>query len=249
MHDLFLILTPLLLFAIVALLGFAGCYVPVTLASAGVTHVATVVNSNGANTNSITSDPLTLAGGEFLVAVVQWSSAISGPDMPAFSPPIFTPLAGIAPFAWNNMTIQVFTAQNPDGNSTQLKLTATLLRNSNIPWNLCVSAYDGVAGSPESPENSPLNSVGNPTTPTFSINPGDLVYAVALAADSDGTFPGSNKLSAGPEYVSEFPSVTNPLVEDGAPTGTNGVVAQATNSNPDPNAKGFIFSMVLKTAS
>src|SRR5262249_23637735 len=124
MLDLFLILTPLLLLAIVALLGFTGCYTPVTLTQGGVGHRQTVVNSNNPNTNSITSDLLTLEGGEFLVAVVQWNSAITGPDMPGFSPNIFSPLPNLAPFTWNNMTIQIFTSQNPDGNATQLQVTA-----------------------------------------------------------------------------------------------------------------------------
>jgi hypothetical protein len=147
------------------------------------------------------------------------------------------------------MMVQIFTVQNPDGNNTQLSVTATLVRSSTVPWNLCISVYAGVMeGGPfYSPQNSRLNYVGNnPQTPPINIGTGDLVYAIAFAANSDGTFPGNNVLTAGPGFTAEFPQITNPLVENGS--GNNPVIAQVTNANPDPNAKGFIFAMGLKSA-
>jgi len=248
MLDPFLILAPVLLLAIVALLGFVGCYQDVTLSPSTLMHVQTVVTSAPANTKSVTSAPLTLEGGELIVAAVQWSSAVSGPEMPGLTGASFSPVNGGGPFIWNNMSVQIFSAFNPAGNS-QLTVTASLPRDSNVTWNLCVSAYAGVDPTAPlySPLTSKLNYVGNnPQTPPLNIGAGDLVYAVGFAADSDGTFPGNNPLTAGPGFTAEFPAITNPLVEDG--TGSNPVVAQVTNANPDPAAKGFIFAMGLKSA-
>jgi hypothetical protein len=253
MLDHFLLLTPLLLLPVVALLAFAGCYTPVTLVPAPLTHKQTVVNFNGPGTDSITADPLELEGGELIIAAVQWSSAISGPDMPQLSGAVFSPLSGVSAFQWNNMLVQIFTAMNPTGAaaSTKLAVTATLLRPSIIKWNLCVSAYSGA--DPGTPVYSPLSSdvkyVGNnPHTASLGILPGDLVYAVAFAADSDGAFPGNgNSLTPGPGFTAVFPDSTNPLVESG--DGSSPVTAQATNANPDLNAKGFIFAMGVRSVS
>ena len=249
MVDPFLILTPLLLLAIVALLGFAGCRFTPGATATGVSNVQTVVQSAAAGTNSVTAAALSLQGGEVIIAAVQWSSGVAIPETPALSGAAFSPVAGGGPFAWDVMSVQIFSALNPAGN-TQLTVTASLPRNSNVPWNLCVSAYDGADEDAPfySPQTSKLNYVGNnPQTPSLNIGSGDLVYAVAFAANSDGTFPGNNSLTAGPGFTAEFPAITNPLVEDGG--GSNPVVAQVTNTNSDPNAKGFIFAMGLKSAT
>jgi hypothetical protein len=249
MLDPFVILTPVLLLAIVALLGFVGCYHNVTYTGPVLMHVQTVVNSAPAGTKSITAAPLTLQGGELIVVAVQWSSSITGPDMAEVAGASFSAVDGGGPFAWNNMSVQIFSAFNPAGN-TQLTVTASLVLNSTVTWNLCVSAYSGVDenASLYSPQTSKLNYVGNnPQTPPLNIGTGDLVYAVAFAANSDGTFPGTNALTAGPGFTAEFPAITNPLAEDG--NGSNPVIAQVTNTNTDPNAKGFIFAMGLKSAA
>jgi len=261
MFDLFLILTPLLLLPIVALLAFLGCYQDVTLTPATLTHVQTVVQSAAAGANTVTADPLTLQGGEFIVVAVQWSSAISVPSMPELSETSlgaqihFSGVSGGGPFAWyaidslHNMMVQIFSAVNPSGNS-QFQVKASLLQASTVPWNLCVSAYAGVseAAPLSSPQTSRLNYLGNnPQTPPISFGTGALVYAVGFAADSNGTFPGNNPLTAGTGFTTEFPASTNPLVEDSA--GTSPVTAQVTNANSDPNAKGFIFAMVLNPAT
>lgn len=255
MFDPFLILTPLLLLAIVALLGCVGCYQEVTLTAAGVTHVQTVVNSNGANTNRITSDMLTLQGGEFIVVAVQWSSANAAPSMPglieASLGKIFSTVGGGGPFTWyaidsnHSMMVQIFSAPNPDGN-TRFQVQASLLQTSTVPWNLCVSAYSGVDAGASSPQSSNLPG-DSPHTQPISFESGALVYAVAFAADSDGTFPSGNLLSAGTGFNPESPQPGNPLVQDS--NGTSPLTAQAKNSNTDPLAKGFIFAMVLNPAA
>jgi hypothetical protein len=244
MIDGFVILTPILLLAVIALLGFAGCsFTPGMEPS--VSHVATVVKSGAANTGSITAGPLTLTGGELIVAALQWRQEVAT-DKPSLSAGL---TAAAGPFAWNNMQVQIFTALNPTGN-TQLTVTASLPHNSAVVWNLCVSAYSGVDEDTPiySPQTSPLAYTGNnPQTAPLSIGSGDLVYAVAFAANSDGTFTGNNPLTAGSGFTAEFPAITNPLVEDG--DGSSPVVAQVTNSSSDPNAKGFIFAMGMKVSS
>ena len=248
MLDPFLILTPVLLLAIVALLGFVGCYQDVTLTAPVLMHVQTVVKSAPAGTKSVTADPLTLQGGEFIVVAVQWSSAISGPDMPGLTGASFSPVNGGGPFAWNNMSVQIFSASNPAGN-TQLTVTASLPRNSSVDWNLCVSAYAGVDENAPvySPQTSGLNFVGNnPQTPPLNIGAGDLVYAVAFAANNNGTFPGTTSIAAGPNFTDESGGVTNPIVEDGN-TG-NPIVAQATVSG-DANPRAFLFAMGIKAGN
>ncbi len=248
MIDGFVILTPILLLAVVALLGFAGCQFHAA-APPSVSNVQTVVQSAAAGTKSVTAAALSLQGGELIIAAVQWSSAVALPETPALSGAAFSPVDGGGPFAWDVMSVQIFSAVNPAGN-TQLTVTALLPRNSNVAWNLCVSAYDGVdeVAPFYSPQTSPLDYAGNnPQTPALSIGSGDLVYAVAFAANSDGTFPGNNPLTAGSGFTAEYPAVTNPLVEDG--DGNSPVIAQVTNSNSDPNAKGFIFAMGLKVSS
>jgi hypothetical protein len=243
MIDGFVILTPILLLAVIALLGFAGCSFTPGMAPA-VSNVATVVNSAAANTGSITAAPLTLTGGELIVAALQWRQEVAT-DKPSLSAGL---TAAAGPFEWNNMQVQIFTAVNPTGN-TQLTVTASLPHNSAVIWNLCVSAYTGVdeVSPTYGSQTSPLNYTGNnPQAPSLTLGSGDMVYAVAFAANSDGTFPGNNPLTAGSGFTAEFPAITNPLVEDSS--ANSPVIAQVTNSNPDPNAKGFIFAMGLKAA-
>ncbi len=247
MLDTFLLLTPLLLLPIIGLLAFAGCHFqPATVVSTPVvTHVQTVVMSAPAGTSSITADLTMLLGGELIVAAVQWRPLVATDD-PSL-PTGFTALGNGGPFAWNAMQVKIFLARNPDGN-TQFPVTATLPHNSAVAWNLCVSAYSNVNESTPtySPLTSPLSYTGsNPQTPALMVGEHDLVYAVAFAANSDGTFPGSNSLMAGSGFTARFPQITNPLVEDG--TGTNPFIAQVTNVNPDPNAKGFIFAMGMSS--
>ncbi len=153
MLDPFLILTPVLLLAIVALLGFVGCYQDVTLTAPVLTHVQTVVTFGPAGTKSLTADPLALQGGELIVVAVQWSSANTTPSMPDLSEASlgnvsFPAVGGGGPFAWyaidsnHNMMVQIFSASNPAGN-TQFTVKTSLLQQSTVPWSLCVSAYCG----------------------------------------------------------------------------------------------------------
>ncbi len=267
MLDLFLILTPMLLLAIVALLGFVGCYQNVTYTPPALMHVETTVKTGASGTNTISADPLTLMGGELIIVTVQWKSASATASTPSLtgtgtSPnnePILTSAsfaavavggAGLGQYFWNGLAIQSFWATNPQGN-TSLTVKAALMDGSNpspsaSTWNLCVSAYSGAASAtaPYSPEASDPGYTGpTPTAPAINLGPGDMLYAVGFAADPDGTFPGSTSLAAGPGLSAEFPAVKNPLVEDG---GSGIISAQVTSNNP--SAEGFIVAMGLKSA-
>jgi hypothetical protein len=240
MLDMFLLLTPLFLLPVIALIAFAGCsFQP---AAAGVTHIETEVTTNPPGTNSITANLTKISGGELIVAALQWRAAVAT-DKPSFSAGL-VPLLGGGPFQWNNMQIQIFVGSNPD-DSSQLTVTATLPHNSALEWNLCVSAYS--QASLDSPANNPTTSVLNFTGSTpqtqsaLTIGGTDLAYAVAFAADPDGSFPGTHNAFTPPTGFTAESQTTNPMVEDGK--GANPFIVQATNLNPAPNAKGFIFAM------
>ncbi len=173
------------------------------------------------------------------MATVQWGSASVQPPSPAFTGANFAPAVGGGPFNWNGMRIQTFLGTNPV-NSKSVTVQATLPGGSNVPWNLCVSAYNDVDS--DNPIFSPLQNGSSflgttPQLPPISINSGDIVYAVAFAADNDSTFPGNNSFVAGPGFTAEFPPVANPIVEDGG--SGNLVTTQATNTSPLPESTGI----------
>jgi hypothetical protein len=251
MMDHFILLTPLLLLPVFALLGFAGCNAvfgidPTTLAQPiPVVHVQTVVKSAPAGSNSITADPLTLTGGELLIVTVQWASSAVLQPSPTLTGATLAPVMD-PPFGWNGMKIQSFFGINP-ANTTSVVVKAQLVGGSIIPWNLCVSAYTSY-----DPDNPVYTPISNPATfvgtdiksPPINVGQGDMIYAVAFAADNSGTFPGSNPLAPAPGFTAEFPAINNPLVEDGG-TG-NPVTAEALNATTSTNPRGFIFAMGIK---
>jgi hypothetical protein len=249
MIDVFVLLTPILVLGIVALLAFVGCDLVFTInpVPLPVVHVHTTVKRGAALTDTITADPLSLEGGELIVATVQWSSPAVQPPDPVLTGLVFAPVVGGGPFPWNNMRVQTFLATNPAQN-TQLAVQVTLAGGSSVTWHLCVSAYKGFDENTPvySPQQNGPGFIGtNPQTPTINAGNGDMVYAVAFGADSNGTFPGSNSFTPGPGFAAEFPAITNPLVEDIV---LSPVIAQATNTSQAPNPRGFIFAMGIKTA-
>ncbi len=251
MIDGFVILTPILLLAVIALLGFVGCdrvlglnYINPPMSP--VTPVQGTIKRSPAGTGTITADPLTLQGGELIIATVQWSSGSVQQPTPTLTGAAFTAIPGGGPFDWNGMKIQSFVATNP-ANNTSLTVTATLTGGSNVVWHLCVSAYDKVDDNLPvySPQQSGPAFIGtNPQAPPINVGSGDIVYAVAFAADNNGTFPSTNSLTPGPGFQTEFDAISNPLIEDGG-TG-NPVTAQATVSSLSPNPRAFIFAMGIK---
>lgn len=250
MSDLFLILTPILLLAVIALFGFVGCQLVFPLDTpAAVAHVDTKAKTGSPGTDTVTADPLTLEGGELIIATVQWGSAAVQQPTPTLTGVSFSPVLGGGPFNWSGMKVQTFVAANPE-NSKSVVVQAILPGGSSVAWNLCVSAYKNVDGDNPvvSPQQNGSVFVGNnPQLPPISVNAGDLVYAVIFAADNDGVFPGNNTIAAGPDFTAEFPAISNPLIEDGG--AGNPVTAQATITSQAPNPRAFIFGLGIKGGS
>jgi len=177
------------------------------------------------------------------------TDTLSSPATPALTGADFAPILGGGPFTWNGMRVQTFFGTNPSNNRT-VTVEAILSGGSNVKWTLCVSAYQSFDTSAPiySPQQNGPIYVGNyPQTPAVNIGDGDLVYAVAFAADNGGAFPGNNSLAAGPGFTAEFTTITNPLVENGGKAGP--VTAQAPITSQDPNPRGFIFAMGIKAAT
>jgi hypothetical protein len=253
MIDTFVVLTPFLLLAVIALLGFAGCDGFYGLShqdphTSPVKHVTTTVKTAPAGTNNVKADPLTLEGGELLIVTVQWRSGSAQQPVPVLSGGNFVAVAQGGPFDWNGMKVETFVATNAPDN-TSVTVEAVLLGGSNLTWNLCVSAYSSYDTSTPlfSPQITSPTFVGtNPQLAAISIESGDLIYAVVFAADNDGTFPGRDFISAGLTFEAGAAN-NNPMIQDGG--GGDSVTVQATISGPDPNPRAFIFAMGIKAAT
>jgi hypothetical protein len=269
MIDWFVILTPVLLLAIVALLAFVGCdqvfgLNPTSLGSPQVGYVKTSVYvepatpNNGASTTTLNAILSGLQGGELIVAALQWKG----------NPPTFTPnlMSAAGPYEWQLATtvppltisdIQVFTAINP-ANATQFTVQVKL--NSVAPWSLCLSAYNTV--DTNAPTYSPQivqvstsanNPVTNLQTAQIGLSVGDALYAVGFAADANGTFPpGANNLAPGPGFTLDNSGNTNPLVEHliTSDTGNNqSLPAVVENTTGNSTANLFVLGMGIKAES
>ena len=242
-EALVILLAPVLLLAIVALFGFVGCsfnpsYVP---------PPTPVVETAPANSATLNATLMNLAGGELLVATLQWG----GGSAPNFtSGGAFQAVTNGGPFLWAGMRIQVFSAVNTTPTSNTV--TVTLPKPSPVPWSLCIMPYSMPASDPlYGATNNGTNFTGaDIKAPPINLNFGDTVYAVAFAADAIGTFPGHNSLSAGPGFTASSTEVTNPLMEQplfSRAAADGPVTAEATNSNT-ANPRGFIFAVAVKLA-
>lgn len=225
MIDGFIIFTPVLLLAVIALLGFVGCDTVFGIHSTGllpanqVAYVNTVVYVNGTGTTSLNAVLSGLQGGELIVIALQWKG-----NPPAFN---LNLTSVFGPHLWQLTTsvppkilsdIQVFTAINPDG-QTQFTVGVTL--NSVVSWSICLSAYKTVDASaptysyqPAQVTTSANNPVTNLSTSPIGLTAGDALYAVAFAADGNGNLTlAANNLKPGPGFTLDNPGATNPLVE------------------------------------
>jgi hypothetical protein len=240
------LLTPILLLAIVGLLGFVGCSFQPRLSFASLFTIST-----GAAQTSAISTEFSLNGGELLLATVQWGSPPATPSTPSFSP-AFQPVPGGGPFDWNGLKIQAFSIINNQKNGS---IVATLVDssqqpvNSPVEWSVSFSSYLTKAASPFY---SPVAT--NPTltgtdikAPPVTANQGDAIYAVAYAADDGaitGAFPGNNSLSA-PKPANGGVIPGNPLLLDIENVPAGPVTVEVTNSNTGPTPKGFIFAVAV----
>jgi hypothetical protein len=250
MIDGFVILTPILLLAVIALLGFVGCdqVLGLTQAYEGVGYVNTAVFVEPANTNTVTAVLGGLSGGELIVITLQWSG-----NAPTFTPHL-TSAAG--PYTWELQTtvppkkisgIQVFTAINPD-NSAQFTVKVAL--NSVVPWCVCLTAFSTVdANSPTySPQTVQASTNANSPAETNAIGLGesDALYAIGIAAGGAGNIlSAQGNLAPGAGFTSDYPGTTNVLVEHLFPNG-NQAVSAVVNNTQSSSANLFVFGMGIK---
>jgi|HubBroStandDraft_6_1064221.scaffolds.fasta_scaffold92084_3 hypothetical protein len=251
MIDGFLLLTPLLLLAVVALLGFVGCdqVLGLTQAYQGIGYVNTSVLVEPANANTVTAVLGGLSGGELVVVTLQWSG-----NAPTFSPSL-TSAAG--PYTWELEAtappkkisdIQVFTAINAD-NSTQFAVKVSL--SSVVPWSVCLTAFSIV--DTNEPTYSPqtvqaFTSANSPAqTSPIGLGDSDALYAIGIAANSVGTILSAlGNLGAGTSFTSDYPGTTNILVEHRFPSGGNQSLPAVVNNTQNANANLFVFGMGIK---
>ena len=250
MIDGFVILTPLLLLAVIALLGFVGCdqVLGLTQAYEGTAYVNTAVFVEPATTNTVTAVLSGLSGGELIVITLQWSG-----NAPTFTPHL-TSAAG--PYTWELQTtaaskkisaIQVLTAMNPD-NSAQFTVTVTL--SSVVPWSVCLTAFSTVdANSPTySPQTVQASTSANSPAQTSAIGLGesDALYAIGIAADASGNIlSAQGNLAPGSGFTLDYPGTTNVLVEHLFPNG-NQSVAAVVNNTRNSSANLFVLGMGIK---
>lgn len=252
MIDGFVILTPLLLLAVVALLGFVGCdqiFGLVQTHLAGVGYVSTVVFVEPANESTLTAVLSGLTGGELIVITLQWSG-----NTPTFAPNL-TSAAG--PYTWQLQSstppkkisdIQVLTAMNPD-NSAQFTLKVTL--SSVVPWTLCLTALNQVdADAPTySPQTVQASTSANSSAQTDAIGlgDGDALYAIGIAADANGNIlSAQGNLAPGPGFTSDYPGTTNVLIELLFASGGNQSLPAVVNNTQNATANLFVFGMGIK---
>lgn len=250
MIDGFVILTPLLLLAVIALLGFVGCDQVLGLNQTyeGVGYVNTAVFVEPANTDTVTAVLSGLTGGELIVITLQWTG-----NAPTFTPNL-TSAAG--PYTWELQTtaapkkisaIQVFTAMNPD-DSAQFTVKVTL--SSVVPWSVCLTAFSVVdANAPTySPQTVQASTSANSPAQTNAIGLGDsdALYAIGIAADGAGNIlSAQGNLAPGPGFTSDYPGTANVLVEHLFPNSNQSLPA-VVNNTQNASANLFVFGMGIK---
>jgi len=133
---------------------------------------------------------------------------------------------------WSGYNVQTFFAANvPAG--PNVTVTATLSSPSTpSPWNLCVTVFDNAdQANPTYAPNSASSTTSGVITP-ISINAfdaSDLIYAVAIAQTSGGSFAITGTLSPGPGFTPEQ-SNGYLLIEDQQTTAAGPVSVSAGTS-------------------
>lgn len=270
MIDWFVILTPVLLLAVIALLSFVGCDSVFGIHSTGLApanleagyvntavYVEPATSNGGADKTTFPATLTGLQGGELIVLALQWDG----------NPPTFTP--GLTPAAaayrWQITTtappktitsFQVFTAINP---AAQNQFTVQVQLNSVKAWSISLSAFNNVdvnspTSSPQTITSSPNTPVSSLQTAPISVAAGDALYGFGLAADGNGNFPsGNNNLGLGPGFTLDDPSLTQgnpgdptPLVEHLTTDNfgkSQSLPAVVVNNTGNPNL--LVFGMAI----
>jgi len=244
--DWFLILTPILLLAVISLLGFVGC----GFSTRSTYYSQEMVVLGDPAMTTISAELTDLVGGEFVVATLQWPQTEVRP--PQLGPMMFSTISGAdSPVLWNGPNIQTFWATNMAVGD--LTVTATLRDPAGRAWSLCVTAYP--VGKANATYYSPVTSDPSfkgtdPAAAAIVAAKDDFIYAVAFGADPDGTFPGQSSFTAAEGFLADYSQVTNPLVETRSLDAKGSVTATAHNTRSDGSPwdpasppYGWIFAM------
>jgi hypothetical protein len=255
MPDSFIMFTPLLVFAIVALLGFVGCdyllgikeFPPAT----AVTRVFRQAgNPSGGKGPFIVSYSPTVSDDNVLVLIsLHWASSGSPSPVPDITvngaPPTQVTMDN-----FNPQSVAHFFANNLSG---PINASVGLTANSNTAWDFCVIIYSN-ADQSSSPLNSPISRQGtaqgtipdaaNQLSITSAVD--HLIYAVAVSQSGGGVLGGN--LAPGTDFVSVASPIGFFLVEELSVTQqtTQPVVPSA---NVSGGARWYFFAADIKNAS
>jgi hypothetical protein len=217
MIGLFIIATPILLFGVVALLGFIGCdrvfgLETVVLPTAVTNFQSLIVQGDDAG-NAQTA--VSFSGSPKLIVVTLFyetgGSASLSVTGGAFQPPFKSD-------SWSSYVIESSYAANvPPGQN--ITVAATVSGQAGHRWYMCVSLYD--QADPSNPVYSPnsANSIANGVIAPLTVNAlagDDLIYSVVAVQNSGASFliTGSLAVVSGPDAFQLEASNGPILVQD-----------------------------------
>lgn len=208
-----------------------------------VAHIVTVTKNAPGGTNLSVSLPALAAPGKLVIAVVQWGGAANA----TLTGAAFTQLSTSN---LNPQQLSVFYANNVTGTIT---VTATLTASSSTEFNLIVSAYDhaDLIAAPDQP--SSAQGTGTAATlpfQTVGLNPGDLIYAVAVARSTGLVLSGSLSPGATPAFSPRAGQGNYLLAEDRVLQSPDLAAPQlnvaATNTTGTATSRWYLFAMHVK---
>jgi hypothetical protein len=255
MPDPFLIFTPLLVFAIVALLAFVGCQLvfnldevpPLTTVTRVFQQTGNPSGGKGPFTASYT--PASSDTNLLVLISLHWASSGSPPPLPDITVNGALPTQ-VTMDNFNPQSVAHFFANNLSG---PINASVGLTANSNTAWDFCVTIYSN-ADQSSSPLNSPISRQGtaqgtipdaaNQLSITSTVD--HLIYAVAVSQSGGGVLGGN--LAPGTDFVSVASPIGFFLVEELSVTQqtTQPVVPSA---NVSGGARWYFFAADIKNAS
>jgi len=253
MTDLFLILTPFLVLAVIALLGFIGCdrvlgLAPVSAVSA-VSRVFQQSANLAAGAGPFTATYTSPAGESGLIVIVSLHWGGSGGATPKITVNN-NPPQPIESDTFNPQTVAHFFANQLGAG--QIDVSVALTSGSNTAWDYCITIYKN-ADQTSSPFNSPLARQGTAqgTIPdaanqiSFTSSNDNLIYAVAMSQLA-GSMLGGN-LSAGTDFAAVASPSSYFLVEEQTVDGmtTEPVIPSASVSG---GTRWYFFATEIKHA-
>jgi hypothetical protein len=222
MIDAFILLTPILVFAILALSAFVGCdrllglqevYPPPDVLPVTRIFQQAANQNSGKGPFTVSFSPLASDANLIVLVSIHWGNSggataaitVNGAAPQAIESDLFNPQAVAHVFA--------------SGLSGPISVSIALSSNSNTAWDYCVSIYSN-ADQSSSPFNSPVSRQGtaqgaipdsaNQISITSSSN--NLIYAVANSQVAGGVLGGNLAVGAGFSLVASPSSYF--LVED-----------------------------------